>query len=160
MFNMLLHGYTWAEAAWAATQQLSYVNTVVGDPLMTWTPAMAGDINDDGTVGAADLAVLAKNYGSTVPGGGASWGLGDFNGDGKVDAADLALFAANWGKSASWANGGVVGQGFGGIVGGGGSSSGSTQIPEPSTLLLAALAALLLAAPAAAPGYSRRRQHR
>jgi hypothetical protein len=36
MFKMLLSGYTWAEAAWSSMQQLSYVNTVVGDPLMTW----------------------------------------------------------------------------------------------------------------------------
>ena len=123
MFNMLLHGYTWAEAAWCATQQLSYVNTVVGDPLMTWTPLMAGDANGDGTVGSADLSILSKDYGMTVPAGGAGWSLGDFNGDGKVDSADLALFAANWGKTSSWASGSAGGQGFGGIVGGGGAGT-------------------------------------
>ncbi|MCY2928494.1 MAG: hypothetical protein NTV86_03195, partial [Planctomycetota bacterium] len=35
--RMMLDGYTWAEAAWSATWQLSYVNTVVGDPLMQWS---------------------------------------------------------------------------------------------------------------------------
>src|SRR5262249_31105910 len=33
---MLLAGKTWAEAAWSGLRQLSFVNTVVGDPLMTW----------------------------------------------------------------------------------------------------------------------------
>jgi uncharacterized protein (TIGR03790 family) len=36
MFQMLLSGKTWAEAAWSSLPQLGYVNTVVGDPLMTW----------------------------------------------------------------------------------------------------------------------------
>ena len=36
MFDRLIEGYTWVEAAWNATRQLSYVNTVVGDPLMVW----------------------------------------------------------------------------------------------------------------------------
>jgi len=38
MFAMLLAGKTWAEAAWSSFRQLGYVNTVVGDPLMTWIP--------------------------------------------------------------------------------------------------------------------------
>jgi uncharacterized protein (TIGR03790 family) len=36
MFQMMLEGYTWAEAAWGATPRLDFVNTVIGDPLMTW----------------------------------------------------------------------------------------------------------------------------
>ena len=36
LFSMLLSGKTFAEAAWSAIPQLSYVTTVVGDPLMTW----------------------------------------------------------------------------------------------------------------------------
>ena len=150
MFNMLLHGYTWGEAAWAAMRQLSYVNTVVGDPLMVWKPAFPGDINGDGTVGAADLAILSKNWGATGPGGGALWGQGDFDGDGRVGASDMAIFSANWGKSASWVNGGVIGQGFGGVGGGGGAALAA--IPEPSSLLLAALAVAM-----AAPLVARRR---
>ena len=39
MFQMLLSGKTWAEAAWSWFAQLGFVNTVVGDPLMTWTSA-------------------------------------------------------------------------------------------------------------------------
>jgi len=41
LFKMLLSGRTWAEAAWSSFTQLSYVNTVVGDPLMTWMPKVA-----------------------------------------------------------------------------------------------------------------------
>ncbi len=37
LFLMLLSGKTWAEAAWSSLPQLGFVNTVVGDPLMTWT---------------------------------------------------------------------------------------------------------------------------
>jgi uncharacterized protein (TIGR03790 family) len=36
LFKMLLSGMTWAEAGWSSFRQLGYVNTVVGDPLMTW----------------------------------------------------------------------------------------------------------------------------
>jgi uncharacterized protein (TIGR03790 family) len=44
LFKMLLAGHTWAEAAWSSMQQLSYVNTVVGDPLMTWKRPAAGAV--------------------------------------------------------------------------------------------------------------------
>lgn len=37
LFQELLDGYTFAEASWNATRQLSYVNTMVGDPLMVWS---------------------------------------------------------------------------------------------------------------------------
>jgi hypothetical protein len=42
IFKMLLDGYTWGEAAWSSMKELSYVNTVVGDPLMTWKRPAAG----------------------------------------------------------------------------------------------------------------------
>jgi uncharacterized protein (TIGR03790 family) len=150
IFKMLLDGKTWAEAAWSSIRQLSYVTTVVGDPLMTWKMLTPGDANKDGTVGSADLAMLGANWGATGETGGAMWNLGDFNGDGVVGSADLALLGANWGTIASW-------------VSGSGSSSSAVaplpanisfdssdptslrQIPEPSTfcLALAGLAAVL-----------------
>ena len=105
MFQMLLNGYTWGEAAWSSLAQLSYVNTVVGDPLMTWKTLIPGDANMDGTVGSADLALLGANWGKTGQAGGAMWSLGDFNCDGVIGSADLALLGANWGKVASWATG-------------------------------------------------------
>jgi hypothetical protein len=45
LFLMLLSGKTWAEAAWSSLEQLGYVNTVVGDPLMTWTRLPATTAN-------------------------------------------------------------------------------------------------------------------
>jgi len=49
-----------------------------------------GDLNDDGIVNAADLAMLLAEWGS-------SNGAADINGDGNVNAADLAIMLANWG---------------------------------------------------------------
>ena len=50
LFRSLLSGMTFGEAAWAATYQLSFVNTVIGDPLMVWHVLSAGDISRDGIV--------------------------------------------------------------------------------------------------------------
>ena len=120
MFDMLLHGYTWAEAAWGATQQLSFVNTVVGDPLMVFRELILGDANKDGKVGSMDLTLLSINWGVQGDPGGAMWGKGDFNGDGLVGSMDLTVLSTHWGDTADWYVGGYV-----------------QAIPEPSTLMLA-----------------------
>jgi len=55
----------------------------------TATPLCPADLDDDGSVGAADLSLLL-----------ASWGAGgsaDLDGDGSVGAADLSLLLAAWG---------------------------------------------------------------
>jgi hypothetical protein len=57
-----------------------------------------GDLNLDGAVDAADLAILAANYGAAGDWG---WSDGDINGDSAIDAADLALLATNYGKVAN-----------------------------------------------------------
>lgn len=142
MFKMLLNGYSWGEAAWSSLREVSFVNTVVGDPLMTWRTLISGDANMDGRVGSADLALLGANWGATGQAGGALWGYGDFNCDGVVGSADLALLGSNWGQVASW-------------VASGGESEGPfdptnipgdpSDIPEPSTLALA-MAGLAIAA--------------
>jgi uncharacterized protein (TIGR03790 family) len=105
IFKMLLDGYTWGEAAWSSLRQLSYVNTVVGDPLMTWKQVLPGDANLDGKVTAMDLDILSTNWMRSGQAGGAMWGYGDFNGDGTVTALDLDVLSTNWGKTASWASG-------------------------------------------------------
>ncbi len=56
--------------------------------------ALVGDLNGDGHVTAADLAVLLSHWNQTIA---ANTG-GDLNGDGKVGSADLALLLSNWGK--------------------------------------------------------------
>lgn len=54
-----------------------------------WTPVNPYDLDGDGLVNAADLAVLLTNWG-----GGKA---GDLNGDGLVDATDLSILLSNWG---------------------------------------------------------------
>jgi hypothetical protein len=54
LFPMLLNGYTFAEAAWSSNRQLSWVNTVVGDPLMTFE--VFGDFNGDRVVNTMDIS--------------------------------------------------------------------------------------------------------
>lgn len=54
-----------------------------------------GDVNLDGKVDAADIAIITANLG-TVP---ATWARGDVNGDGVINGADLALANANLGAA-------------------------------------------------------------
>ncbi len=92
-FDMLLQGFTLAEAAWSATPQLSFVNTVIGDPLMRlreWSP---GDANLDGVVSVGDLSILLTYWNMDVSGGLAE---GDFNFDGYVGFGDLSILLGNW----------------------------------------------------------------
>ena len=56
---------------------------------------LPGDANEDGTVGFADFAALAANFGKAED---AVWADGDFNGDGRVGFADFAALAANFGR--------------------------------------------------------------
>jgi len=95
LFEMMLEGYTFAEAAWNATPQLSYVNTVVGDPLMVWKNPLRGDANLDGQVTVSDIIDLSNNFG--VPD--ATWRQGDFNGDGQVTISDLIDAITNYGRT-------------------------------------------------------------
>src|SRR5438105_13116357 len=95
LFELLLEGYTFAEAAWNATPQLSYVNTVVGDPLMVWKTPLRGDANLDGQVTVSDIIDLSNNFG--VPD--ATWRQGDFNGDGLVTISDLIDAITNYGRT-------------------------------------------------------------
>lgn len=64
--------------------------------LTAWTPEAAqkrfggADLNGDGTIDLADLAILMENYGRTSP------QYGDLNQDRKVDDTDLRLFSAQY----------------------------------------------------------------
>jgi hypothetical protein len=63
---------------------------------ITAASPLLGDLNNDGTVNAVDLAIFSQDFGK------AGAGLkGDLNNDGVVNAIDLALFASNFGKTAS-----------------------------------------------------------
>jgi hypothetical protein len=120
MFEMLLNGYTWAEAAWNATFQLSYVNTVVGDPLMTFRPWFKGDCNNDGVINMVDLGILACQYDQTGQGL-----MGDLNGNGVVDVVDLSIISVLWN----------IGTEDGAYM---------PQVPEPATLSLLSVGLLLM----------------
>lgn len=115
LFESMLDGLTWVESAWNATMQLSFVNTVVGDPLMRWRPPpMAGDSDMDGDVDVSDLGNMANGFGLTD----ALWTDGDFTGDGIVDVFDLMELADNYGATAP------------------------APVPEPATAALLGAAAL------------------
>ena len=87
-------GLTFVEAAWNATRQLSYMNTVVGDPLMRWQQWLPGDINLDGTVNLFDVAILNDNWQQP-----ATVAQGDVNNDGIVNLFDVAILNDNWQQS-------------------------------------------------------------
>jgi len=140
VFRMLLEGHTWAEAAWSATRQLSYVNTVVGDPLMVFRPLVPGDTNLDGKVGTADAATLGTHFGAAGQPGGNMWAQGDVNHDGRVNSADLALLNSHWGESAGYFQSAAE-EGLGVTVSP--LSSQTFRLPEPSSGGLAAMGVVL-----------------
>lgn len=55
---------------------------------VTYTPSAVHDLNGDGRVNAADLALLLSAWGTAGP--------GDFNNDGTVGATDLGIILAMW----------------------------------------------------------------
>ena len=57
---------------------------------------LAGDLNSDGFVGAADLDILLANWGNSAAV--FDYAAGDASGDGVVGQADLALIQANFGN--------------------------------------------------------------
>ena len=94
-WEMLLDGHSFVEAAWAATPQLSFVNTVVGDPLMRLRDWSTGDADLDGRVGVSDLNIVLANWSRRTTAGMAG---GDLDFDGWVGVSDLNVLLVNWGK--------------------------------------------------------------
>jgi hypothetical protein len=75
------------------------------------TATYMGDATREGQVSAADLSLLADNWGKS----GRQWEQADFTGDGEVGPADLSLLADNW-------NAGVTGA--------------PAAVPEPGSALI------------------------
>lgn len=98
LWSMLLQGYTLAEAVWAATPQLSYVNTVVGDPLMVLRDWIQGDVDLDGYVGLNDLSRLLAHWNQQTQLGVT---YGDIDGDGYIGLEDLTCMLAHWNMSST-----------------------------------------------------------
>ena len=111
-------GLTFVEAAWGSTRQLSYVNTVVGDPLMQIRAWLPGDANLDGIVDISDFGSLQVNFFQS-----GSFADGDFNADGVVDISDFGILQSNFFQSVN------------------STETALRQVPEPGSLCL--LAALL-----------------
>lgn len=76
-------------ANWTAPVEELYPTRGVWLYLPAPTPSCPADLNDDGTVGPADLAALLSAWGAS--------GSADLNGSGAVDAPDLAAMLAEWG---------------------------------------------------------------
>ena len=141
LYEMLLQGYTFAEAAWSATQQLSFVNTMVGDPLMVWRQLTPGDADMNGVVGFLDLQVLANNWGTTE---GATWYDGDFDSNGLVGFLDLQILAEYWGDTADWYTSAPLNDEL--ISFNTALTSLNITVPEPSSFILMMLGLIALGA--------------
>lgn len=87
-----------ASAAGLTTDQRGFSrvfnNTVDIGAFEAQPPALAGDVNHDGTVNFADLLLLAQHYGSNQP----LFENGDLTGDGTVGFDDLLLLAQSYGR--------------------------------------------------------------
>lgn len=99
-----------------------YLIDYVGGQVLAIVPGLVGDANGDCSVGAADYALWAAQFGQTGPGHSA-----DFDGDGSVGLGDYTLWAANFGRSCS------------DPLGAGPGSAASRAVPEPTGAMLAAL---------------------
>ncbi|HXE55202.1 MAG TPA: choice-of-anchor Q domain-containing protein, partial [Tepidisphaeraceae bacterium] len=60
-------------------------------------PALAGDVNHDGTVNLSDLLLLTRDFGKTTP----MYEGGDLDRDGSVGLSDFLILVRNFGKSAT-----------------------------------------------------------
>jgi hypothetical protein len=81
----------------AVTGEVDTADNNFGGQFVTIRPQ--GDVNRDGVVNRADLAMLAKAYGSTSTGGPPWDPLADINKDNKVAVADLYILGKDYGKS-------------------------------------------------------------
>jgi len=70
-------------------QNVQGIGTLTLEALDPGTCGCAGDLNDDGVVDGADIAIVLGNWGGA--------GDGDANDDGIVDGADIAIILGGWG---------------------------------------------------------------
>ncbi len=158
-------GLTFVEAAWASTRQLSYVNTVVGDPLMQWQQWLPGDFNYDAEVNLADYTtwrddvggsyshanyqMWKENFGEAIQPP-SRRDVGDFNGDGVVNLADYTVWRDRLGNHYTNEDYVVWKSNFGYVVPSAGLSltsfttpfratANTWTVPEPNTVIVLSL---------------------
>jgi autotransporter-associated beta strand protein len=105
--------------------------TGLSDNALLVTLAKYGDATLDGTVNAADLAILDAHWHQSTA---ALWSAGDFTGDGHVDAFDLTALLSNWQPSAGDAATALAAF----------PQLNEAVVPEPTSLSLLALGAIPL----------------
>jgi len=71
------------------------LNDVDADQRLEVRETPIGDLDFDGAVGSADLAILLGSWGPCPTGGGSC--VADLSGDGLVGSADLSILLGNWG---------------------------------------------------------------
>ncbi len=92
LFRMLLAGYTFAEAAWSGNAQLSFVNTVIGDPLMTWRQ------QPEANGGLVAVKVASLPSGGTLKNDGVAVSVGQL-----ISAADISSGKLQFTPAANYA---------------------------------------------------------
>ena len=95
-FDRMIAHATFTNTPWYMDNVQIY--DTYGEGIVTGGPP-AGDLNDDGMVGSADLDLVRGNWGETVDPGCLS--CGDPSGDGIVGSADLDIVRGNWGATAA-----------------------------------------------------------
>ena len=101
-----------------------FIQLILGEEAGCFIPdgVLAGDLDQDGSVGFADFLLLSANFGQTVD----SYEQGDIDCNGTVAFADFLALSANFGQS----------------------SATPAEVPEPSSqvLMIGSLLAMLLMA--------------
>jgi len=131
MFQMLLAGYNFAEAVWSANRNLSFVNTLVGDPLMTWQDWPPVSPN---ALAAVKISTLPLAGSLSV--GGVAVTAGQFVSAADIAAGRLSYAPAAHGQGANYASFTFQVQDDGGTAGG-----GADLDPTPNTITINVLGA-------------------
>ncbi len=85
--NLRLFGYAWGE-------NIGWVNLDDPTRFVMFVPSCPGDVNGDGMVGLADIAIITSNWTFTVPPAPVA---ADLDANGSIGLGDIAVVIGNWG---------------------------------------------------------------